>query len=333
MKTTNVNHRKKLSITFTALLALLIIASLLSLGAGAIWISPIDIIQCLFTGEPTSVKNILITFRLPRYFIAILAGIGLSISGAILQGILKNPLASPDVIGVSKGAGLSAAIVILLFPSAPAYTLPIFAFIGAMLVTVCLYLFARGNKLKTSTLALVGVALSALCQAGLQLLMVKFPVQINTALAWLAGSLWGRQWDHVYQLLPWIVALVPLVMYFSIRIEVLSLGDELATGLGANVDRTRMLLLFLSALLVAATVATVGTIGFVGLIAPHIARRLVGGKYYVLLPASALIGIIVLLLADTLGKGLVPPLEIPAGVFTALIGGPYFVWLLARSKK
>lgn len=316
------------------LFLLFLLVAIVSTGVGAVYISPQKIISYIFGyfgGNDSSL--IFNEFRFPRILVAMLAGIGLAVSGTLLQGIIRNPLASPDVIGITKGAGLAAVITIVLFPKAPVYILPLSAFAGAIIVTILLYVFAYKKGVKPSTLALVGIALGAICHAGIQYLMIKFPVDINAALAWLSGSVWGRGWSEFWLLLPWIVVLLPVALLLSNKLNVLNLGDDLAQGLGENVEVLRIILLVVAVALAGVSVATVGTIGFVGLVAPHIARSLVGSKHQFLIPASAIIGMLLMLIADGFGRGITPPSEVPAGIFTAIIGAPYFLYLLKTQKN
>ncbi len=314
------------------LLIIILILSIISLGLGAIYITPSEIIQNLIGEGTQSQKFILSNYRIPRIIIAIIVGSGLATAGAILQGILRNPLASPDVIGVTKGAGLAAVIIIVLFPASPIIYLPLAAFIGAAIIAVILMLFVYKKGAQPNTLALVGIALGAICQAGIEYFMIKFPDDVSATLLWLTGSLWARGWDQVYILLPCLI-LIPLLIGLTSKLDILSLGDDIATGLGERSKFLRYILLGVSVVLIGVCVATVGSIGFIGLIAPHIARRIVGSKFKVLLPASALFGAILLLVADSLGRGLFPPIEIPAGIITAVIGAPYFLYLLRSERK
>ncbi|WP_342534189.1 iron ABC transporter permease [Lysinibacillus sp. FSL K6-0057] len=314
------------------LLIIILILSIISLGLGAIYITPSEIIQNLIGEGTQSQKFILSNYRIPRIIIAIIVGSGLATAGAILQGILRNPLASPDVIGVTRGAGLAAVIIIVLFPTSPIIFLPLAAFIGAATIAVILMLFVYKKGAQPNTLALVGIALGAICQAGIEYFMIKFPDDVSATLLWLTGSLWARGWDQVYILLPCLI-LIPLLIGLTSKLDILSLGDDIATGLGERSKFLRYILLGVSVVLIGVCVATVGSIGFIGLIAPHIARRIVGSKFKVLLPASALFGAILLLVADSLGRGLFPPIEIPAGIITAVIGAPYFLYLLRSERK
>ena len=314
------------------LLIIIFILSIVSLGLGAIYITPSEIIRNLIGEGTQSQRFILNNYRIPRIIIAIIVGAGLATAGAILQGILRNPLASPDVIGVTKGAGLAAVIIIVLFPTSPIIFLPLSAFIGAAIIAAILMLFVYKKGAQPNTLALVGIALGAICQAGIEYLMIKFPDDVSMTLLWLTGSLWARGWDQVYILLPCLI-LIPILFGLTAKLDILSLGDDIATSLGERSKFLRYILLSVSVILIGVCVATVGSIGFIGLIAPHIARRIVGSKFNVLLPASALFGAVLLLVADSLGRGLFPPIEIPAGIITAVIGAPYFLYLLRAERK
>lgn len=309
----------------------LIITILISLGVGAVYISPREIFQQII-GSSSGSSFILTNYRIPRTLIAIVVGAALAVAGAILQGILKNPLASPDVIGVTKGAGLFAVFILIVCPTASMLLLPLSAFLGAAAIAVILMVFSYSQGAKPHTLALVGVALGAICQAGIQYFMIKFPDDVNTTLLWLTGSLWGRGWNELWMLIPCVV-LVPFIIIFASKLDILNLGDEIAVGLGERTKYVRYTLLSMAVILTGLSVAVVGSIGFIGLIAPHIGRRLVGSRSKFLLPVSAAVGALFLLIADSLGRGVMPPVEIPAGIVTAVIGAPYFLYLLRREQK
>jgi ABC-type Fe3+-siderophore transport system, permease component len=313
-----------------ALSILVVVFSIISLSAGAVWITPKEIILSLLGSSEGGNKFILENYRIPRTILSILIGSGLAVSGAIFQGVLGNPLASPDVIGITKGAGLAAAIVLVLFPKAPVVTLPIAALAGAAIVAILIYLFSFRRGARPAVIALVGVALGAICNAAIQYLMVKNPIGINVALVWLSGSLWGKSMVEVLMLLPWVIVFLPIAFLISDKLDVLSLGDDVATSLGENVKVLRILLLILAVILTGSSVAISGTIGFVGLLAPHMARRIVGAKHKFLLPTSAMLGAILILVSDSIGKGLFVPIEIPTGIVTSVIGAPYFLYLLIK---
>lgn len=326
-------HIKHPFMMIILLFLVMLVCVIISIGFGALYIAPGDVIKNLF-GISSDYQFIIQKYRLARVILAVLAGAGLGVSGAILQGVIRNPLASPDVIGITKGASLAAMVVILLFPAAPLIVLPLSAFAGAGLVAVLLMVFVRKKNARPSTIALVGIALGAICHAGMQYMMVKFPGDVNAALIWVTGSLWGRSWDEIKLLAPWLALCMPILFLLAAKLDLMSLGDELVDGLGERSARLRFMLIFVAVGLAGSCVAVVGSIGFVGLIAPHIARRLVGTKSKYLLPASGLAGSIILLAADSLGRGLMPPVEIPAGILTAIIGAPYFLYLLkAESAK
>ncbi len=306
-----------------------------NVGYGEYPIAPLDVLRTVLgvrvgDGNYDFVVN---TLRLPRALVAVLVGAALGISGAILQGLTHNALAAPDIVGVNAGAGLAAVTLIVLLPSVPAALLPPVAFVGALVVAVLLYALAwRGNS-SPIRLILVGVGLGAVATA-LTTVMIVFGdiYQVSRALIWLTGSVYGRSWDQLLPLLPWLVVFVPLAFFYSRHLNALNLGDDVAQGLGARVELLRGVLLLTSVALAASAVATAGTIGFVGLMAPHIARALVGPSHGGLLPVSAMTGGALVVLADLLGRALFAPIEIPCGIVTSAIGAPFFLYLLYRSR-
>ncbi|UVI28424.1 FecCD family ABC transporter permease [Paenibacillus spongiae] len=318
-------------ITLISAFVIMLVLATASLSVGSVSIPLRDIGTSLWDSS-SSTYFIVHEVRLPRIFAGILAGFGLAVAGVILQTIVRNPLASPDVIGITKGAGLVASAVIFLFPMAPAYTIPIAAFAGAVGAFLILLLLSRRLTLSPASLALVGVAIGAVLQAGTQYLIVTHPTNINAALLWLSGSLWGRGWREVYSLLPWIVLLLPVVWVRSNTLNVFQLGNETSASLGLHIVRQRFWLLSTAVALAGISVSAVGAIGFVGLIAPHMARRIVGAKHQWLIPLAALIGADLMLLGDFLGRIIIIPREVPVGVMTAIIGAPYFVYLLRRER-
>lgn len=271
--------------------------------------------------------------RLPRILVGILAGFGLSVGGVILQSLIRNPLASPDVIGITKGAGFAATVVIFLFPKAPDFMLPIAAFLGAFSTFAILMLLTRRLTLTPVSVALVGIAVGTMFQAGTQFLIIKHPTDINLALLWLSGSLWSREWNDVFSLLPWVAVLLPVVLVNYAKLNVFQLGDEISASLGLDIIRQRFWLMLFAVALSGISVSAVGAIGFIGLIAPHIARSLVGSRHQLLIPLASLIGADLMLLGDYIGRIIIVPREIPVGIMTAIIGAPYFVYLLRKSRK
>ncbi|WP_445506673.1 FecCD family ABC transporter permease [Niallia sp. 03190] len=314
------------------LLLLLISAAYLMIGVGSIYINPVDT-ALYFAGGNQGAAFIVENYRLPRIIIAMLAGSGFAVSGVILQSVIRNPLASPDIVGITKGAGLFAVIIIIFIPSVTTSILPVFSFIGAAFICILLLIISNKIGAESSTIALVGIALGAICQAITEYFLVKYPLQANDSLVWLAGSIWGKSWEEVYGLFPWIIVLLPVSFLLYKQLDILSFDETVSTGLGLKVKQTRYLLLIISVALAGACVAAIGSIGFIGLIAPHIAKRIFGSSHLYLIPGSAIIGALLLVVADGIGRGLNPPVEIPAGIITAIIGVPYFLFLIRHGKK
>jgi iron complex transport system permease protein len=312
---------------FSAMILLLAV----SVSVGAVTIAPSELLPGLFDADSSS-YFIIHEIRLPRAVVGILAGFGLAVSGVILQSLVRNPLASPDVIGITKGAGFLAAAVIYLFPKAPGYVLPIAAFAGAVLAFLLLIAFTRRLTLTPSAVALVGVAIGAVFSAGIEYLIVKNPANINMALLWLAGSLWSRGWTQAAYLLPAIAVLLPIAYGSYARMNVLQLGEDSGISLGVSMRQSRFWLFLLAVTLAGSAVSAVGAIGFIGLLAPHIARSIVGGRHQWLFPLAALIGADLMLLGDCLGRILIIPREVPVGIMTAILGAPYFIYLLRRQR-
>lgn len=321
----------RVKISFVSALLALLFLAVLSLHFGAVTI-PWREIWSSFWQNDSTFSFILTQNRLPRIVVAILAGSGLAVAGVLLQNVVRNPLASPDVIGVTKGAGLCAVIVLFLFPKSPYFVLPIAAIAGALLAFSLVVLLSKRMTIGPASFALVGVALGAVFQAGIQYMLIKFPTNINQALLWMSGSLWGRGWGEVLYLLPWMVVLLPIAWAQYAKMNVIQLGDESSVGLGINIKRQRLWLMLLSVSLTGISVSAVGAIGFIGLVAPHIARLLVGSRYQLLIPLAALIGADLLLLSDVIGRVIIIPREVPVGIMSAIIGAPYFIYLLRRQR-
>ena len=273
----------------------------------------------------------LMEYRLQRALLAIIIGGALAISGVLVQSVVRNPLASPDILGINNAAGLVAVTVLIFLPNLAFYWLPIFAFIGGVLSFILLWMIC-GFNFRPIKMAIIGVALSALWAAISHYLMLTNPVEINTAMLWLTGSLWGRSWDYVNVVLPWLLVLLPLPFIFCRDLDTLGLGENKAATLGVSVNKTQILVLVLAVALSTTAVAICGPIAFLGLVAPHLARKLVGGRHRTLLPAAMLIGTLLLQISDILARVIDPPTELPAGILTAIIGAPYFFYLLMRTK-
>ncbi|MCY8911891.1 iron ABC transporter permease [Bacillus atrophaeus] len=327
------NTAKKTWGIIPLLTILLVLLILFNLGIGDTPIAFADIIKALVgVGDP-GIQFTLFEFRLPRIALAVLAGAALAVSGVIAQSVMRNPLAAPDTLGLTGGAGLGAAIVTILLPGAHSFILAGAAFSGSVAAAVFVYLLAYREGISPVRLALVGCAVSAFCHSGIQLLISRISPNVNSALVWLSGSLWGREWDDVLSLLIWAVILIPLALFLAGPMDLIKSGDDIAKGLGVSLEKNRLLLLAITVFLTAAAVSAVGTIGFIGLMTPHIARKLGGFYSKQLIPISALIGAIILLTADAIGRGLIPPIEIPAGLIVAVVGGPFFLYQLWRASN
>ncbi|MBP1906738.1 iron complex transport system permease protein [Paenibacillus turicensis] len=315
------------------LLILLVLMALLNIGVGSVPLSVSEVIAAFGAHANPDHQVIVMDYRLVRTLLGMMVGAALGVAGVVAQAILYNPLASPGTLGITAGSGVGAVMIVMLVPQAATGLVSAAAFTGGVLAATVIYLVAYRGGVDAIRLALVGVAVSALCGAGINLLLVSGDANLSTALVWLAGSLWGRDWIQFYSLLPWVVVLIPVTWCLSRQMEVLQLGDETAQGLGVRIQVLRVLLLAIVVALAGAAVSTAGTIGFVGLICPHIARGLVGNRYSMIIPVAAVCGALLVITADFLGRVAHPPLEIPAGIVTAVIGAPYFIYLMWRSSR
>ncbi|EGL82924.1 ABC-type transporter, integral membrane subunit [Caldalkalibacillus thermarum TA2.A1] len=323
----------------TVLFVVLVLAALVSTGMGQMAIHPLNVLKALF-GYGSEMEQLVVTsFRLPRIVLAILAGAALAVSGAILQGIIRNPLASPDIIGIAGGASVAVVTFFALFSdrsnslTVSIHWLPLAAFIGAFFIGFLVYVLAWKEGVSPLRLVLIGIGLAAAMKALTTLMMILGPIYRATeANIWIIGSVHAANWREVLTLLPWVLVMGMIALFRTRHLNVQELGDEVGRGLGSAIQKERLILLILSTSLAGGAVAFAGGIGFVGLMAPHMARRLVGSAYGVLIPASALIGALIVLLADLAARTLFAPLEVPAGVFTAAIGAPYFIYLLFRQR-
>ncbi|QGY86495.1 iron chelate uptake ABC transporter family permease subunit [Staphylococcus epidermidis] len=318
--------KQNLKKRYTIVLLLLIFSTIFSLCIGSVMINPIHAVTGFFLHN----DFILNEYRIPRTLLGLLIGSSLAISGSVIQGVIRNPLASPDVIGITKGASLAAVMIIMIFPSAPLFVLPLGSFIGALTISIILSVLISKFDVKGSKLALIGLAIGAICTAIVQFLLIRNPLDANNALLWLTGSLYGHNIASFYSLLPWFIITVPIVLLLGYQLDILNLGDHVAIALGARVKILKMILLVLAVMLAGASIAVVGGISFLGLIAPHIARQLVGHKNIHVIIMSGLVGAILLTFGDGLARGIQPPLDIPVGVVIAIIGAPYFLFLLRK---
>jgi iron complex transport system permease protein len=332
-------HRRKMRAVKVMVLlgAFLVTAFLLSMNTGYIKLSPWDVMKTLFGAGTEKQELVLIDFRLPRIVLSVLVGAGLAVSGTILQGVSRNALADPGLLGINAGAGLAVVWFVSLYQvseGVPVFLLPLVAFTGASLTAAAIYslAFQRGQGISPTRLILVGIAVSAGISAAIIVLTMKLnPQNFQFVSTWLAGSIWGTNWHFVIALLPWIMVLLPFVMGKARVLDILHLGEQLAIGLGTSTERERIRLLAAAVGLAGSCVAVGGGIGFVGLIGPHLVRRLVGPNHQYVIPVTALAGGLLLIAADTLARWILQPSEIPVGIVVAIIGAPYFIYLLMKT--
>ncbi|WP_075428482.1 iron ABC transporter permease [Selenomonas sp. GACV-9] len=321
-----VKRRISLLVIFAVLACL---GAVVSVMKGSVEIPLAEIFSVLTGGSAGTHEQILMNIRLPRTIVAALVGINLALSGAILQAIMKNPLADPHIIGISSGAGLAGIVVMLMLPEQSWLIMPV-AFCGAMGAAVLIYILAWKNGIRPIRIILAGVAVSAFFGAGISAMMIFYSDRVHSALMWMVGGLSARSWPHVELLWPYTLVGLVMALLAARHLNILQLGDELARGLGLSVERTRLLLTAVAALLAASAVSVVGLLGFVGLIVPHAARLLVGSDYRYLLPAAALLGAAVVMFSDTFARTAFAPVELPVGIIMAVLGAPFFLFLLRR---
>lgn len=327
------------------LFLLLALALVLSVAVGAVFIPPGVVARMLISllpaanlqaDWPQSFSAIVYQIRLPHTALIALAGAALAGSGAVYQGVFRNPLADPYLIGVASGAGLGAVIGLALRPPAEwggLYTIPIAAFIGALLTISIVYNLARvGRSVPTTTLILAGVAVSAFATSLSSFLMLRSNEELRRAFSWqLGGAIMGG-WTPVLAMLPYIAVGLTLIVLSGHTLNVMQFGEEQAQQLGLSVERAKLVLILAASLTTAAAVAFAGIIGFIGLIVPHLVRFVWGPDYRHLVPLSIIGGSIALLMADILARVLLAPQTLPVGIVTALAGAPFFLWILRRAK-
>ncbi|MCP3966085.1 MAG: iron ABC transporter permease [Lentisphaerae bacterium] len=318
-------------IVFIVLTLFAVTAFFISLRVGTLKLGWSGIAKALFIEDSGINRQIIWNIRMPRNIVAILVGISLSLSGAILQGIMRNPLASPNIIGVSAGGGLMAILIMIVFPQYIALLVPA-AFAGAVGTTLLIYLVAWKHGVQPMRLVLAGVAVASLLGACISALMQFYPDRVAGVVSFMVGGLSARTWRHVYLIWPYSIVGMILALAGAKRLNILGLGDEIAVSLGINVELTRAVLIAVSSMLAAAAVSVAGLLGFVGLIVPHTMRMIVGYDYRVLLPACILFSSGLMLLCDTAGRVVIEPAELPVGIIMALLGAPFFLYLL-RGKK
>lgn len=323
------NRRRKILTILSPFL--LILAIYHGLTYGPIDISVKEILQ-VFLYEGTTVhETIILEVRLPRVLIGVFVGCLLAASGAILQGVMKNPLADPGIIGVSSGAGLAAVMMMILLPQY-SYLLPMAAFWGALITSLLIYFLAWDRSTSPVKIVLAGIAINALLGAIMNAIMVLYSDRVQSVIPWLSGGLTGRGWHHFDFMIPYAVSGSVLAIFAIRPANMLLLGDEQAKLLGQKVELYRFLLIALASLLAGTAVSVAGLVGFVGLVVPHVIRLLIGEDYKFLLPLSMIAGAILVVFADTVARTAFDPIELPVGILLACLGAPFFLILLKKRR-
>jgi len=326
---------EKRSIVVLAVLLLLFLAILVTgLSVGSTFISPIEVIKHLVGVGSGEHEFTIDKLRMPRMLLAMLVGAALGVSGLILQGIIRNPLGSPDIIGITGGASFTAvAFITYLAGTVSIRWLPLAAIAGAACMTILIYLLSWKKGVTPIRLVLIGIGMAAAMSALTTMMLVLGDAYSATkAYVWMTGSVYGANWNDVHAMLYWVLAFIPLALFFSKTANLQEMGDQVSAGLGVRVQLHRTILLITSAALAGSAVAFAGAISFVGLIAPHIARKLVGRSFGGLVPVSALVGGMIVVLADIVARTAFLPLDVPAGVFVSGIGAPFFIFMLYRNR-
>ena len=314
------------------LIVCLVALSLVTLSIGTAEYTIPQIVDALLNKDDGPIRVIVLNLRLPRLIMAIEVGACLAVAGALLQSVMRNPLADPGIIGVSAGAVTAATTVLLLFPTMISLV-PLLSFVGAALACVLIYVLAWRDGVDPVRIILSGVAINTVLGSYNSFLQMLNADNLANVLVFLNGSLSGCNWEQVY-VLTFYAGLGLILGFCCIKnANILQLGDEMAKSLGINVSWVRILLSGVAAFLAASTVSVAGMIGFIGLVVPHIARMMVGSDYKALLPVSTLLGAVLLLAADTLGRTLIPGMEIPVGIIMAATGGPFFLYMLRKKGR
>jgi len=323
------------------LLLIGVITFWVSLSMGSVSVSVKDILKIIIhrlpflnnwiKSEPAPQKYelIILNLRLPRILLAMLVGSGLATAGAAMQGLFKNPLASPYVVGVSSGSSFGAALAILLLPGI--FSVPLSAFFTGLVTIFLVYRISKSDsRVPVETLLLAGIAVGLFFSAITSLIMYISAQSVHHLVFWMMGGFGNANWDNVIAATPFIGFGIPAIYYFSRELNVMQLGEESATHLGVEIEKVKKILLILSSLITASAVAVSGVIGFVGLIIPHITRIIVGPDHRIVIPVSSLIGGIFLIWCDSLARTVIAPVELPVGIITSCFGAPFFIYLLKR---
>lgn len=331
--------RKRLNLTYwlITLVILMFILAVINLNTGDMKIAPLEIMN-LIIGKGTYSQSIVIfDFRMPRIVITLLVGFALAIAGSVIQTTTQNPMADTSFLGINSGAGIAVMLFIALVKNQDAhiYLLPILALTGALISTALVFIFSykKTSGITPNRLLLTGVALSGCFSSIMVLLTLKLsPDNYQFVMNWLTGSIWGTSWEYVLIALPWLIICIILIFSKMTILDSFNLGDDAAQSLGISLKKERILLISLAVILAGVSVSISGGIGFIGLITPNLARRVIGYKHSRQLVLSGVLGSFLLLAADTIGQLISSTSEIPVGIIVALIGAPYFVYILIKSN-
>lgn len=316
---------------FLILLALFVITVLVAIRIGSVSVAYKDIWNAITTDEG-GIAGIIRNIRLPRIFMAIMIGANLAVSGVLLQGVMKNPLADPGITGISAGASVVVMIVMLYFPRAAA-SMPLFGFLGGVMACLVIYGLAWKKGLSAMRIVLAGVAVNSILGGVTSMIQLMNSENLTGVLNWLNGELGNKSWEQVKYVAVYSVVGIVFAFLLGRSCDLLALGDKNTRSLGYNPNILRLLISAVAVLLAGISTAYVGVIGFIGLIVPHISRMLMGSEHKRLIPFAALMGSTILLAADTIGRTIIAPYEIPVGVITTVFGGPFFLYLLRKDSK
>lgn len=319
----------------TILIIILLVIITVSMTVGDFKMSPLQFLKTLFGMGNETDTMVLYEFRMPRLLVTILCGAALSLSGALLQSITKNPLADPGIIGINAGSGFFIALLMIFMPvdsSNFVYVLPLFSLIGGLITAATVFLLSSSKRgLNPMQMVLIGVGLSTALAGAMIMMTSTFNKEdIEFISKWLGGNIWGDTWPFVWMIITVLIVTIPILLMKLDILNILNTHEHISTGLGIRINRERLIILIVSVMLCASAVSVCGNIAFVGLIAPHIARQLVGPRHQIFIPITLLLGAILLSCADTLGRLLIEPAGMPAGIIVSILGAPYFLYLMRR---
>ncbi|MHC1747003.1 MAG: FecCD family ABC transporter permease [Cellulosilyticaceae bacterium] len=337
MKILKCKKTKRTGFIIVSLVLFIILAFLVSLNMGSLPIHPSEVFKTFMGYGSRNQEIALFNLRLPRIIMAALVGTALATSGTILQSVTKNDLSDSGILGINSGAALFVVVYMYLMngnvykgmSNLTIFTMPFVALLGAIVGAVLIYLLAWNKGIEANRLLLIGIGINIAFTSLLTIFQLRFTTQeFNRVMAWTSGSIWGTSWKYVWVVAPFVMVLMALTYYDSGYLDVMHLGDELATGLGVQVEKSRRKLLLFAVALAGVATSVAGNIAFLGLISPHIARKLVGPQHKRLIPTAALLGTLILLVSDTIARNILAPMELPVGIIVAVIGVPYFIYLM-----